>query len=363
MGGVDVLVPGEVGDGAGQFEDAVVGAGAEVHLADGGLHQVFAGLIDLAVALDLGGTHVAVDDDVGLVLLGEAGLLAGAGPFYAAADVGGRLARFEAGELLEGDAGYVDVEVDAVEEGAADAALVALNGRHGAGAGFAFVAVEAAGTGVHGGHEHEVGGEGEGAGGAADGDDFVFEGLAQAFEVFGTELGQLVEEEDAAVGEADLAGAGHGSAADQAGVADGVMGGAERAGADEGAGAVELAGDRVDAGDFEGLGQGGCRQDRRQGAGHEGFAAAGRAGETHIVAAGAGDFQGAFGVLLAANVLKVDGVDDLFTGCERRRALGRNLLPAGEMGDEIAEMPDREDVDAFDERGFGCVGLGDEEAR
>ena len=52
-----------------------------------------------------------------LLCWAKRGLLAGAGPFYAAADVGGRLARFEAGELLEGDAGYVDVEVDAVEEG------------------------------------------------------------------------------------------------------------------------------------------------------------------------------------------------------------------------------------------------------
>ena len=55
VGGVDILCPGEVGDGAGEFEDAVVGAGAEVHLADGGLHQVLAVLIDLAVALDLAG--------------------------------------------------------------------------------------------------------------------------------------------------------------------------------------------------------------------------------------------------------------------------------------------------------------------
>ena len=128
MGGVDLLLAGEVGDGAGEFEDAVVGAGAEVHLTDGGLHQVFAVLIDLAVALDLGGTHVAVDDDMGFVLPGEAVLLTGACLFDAAADVGGGFTGIEAGEFLEGDAGYFYVEVDAVEERAADAVLVALDG-------------------------------------------------------------------------------------------------------------------------------------------------------------------------------------------------------------------------------------------
>ena len=87
------------------------------------------------------------------------------------------------------------------------------------------------------------------------------QGLAEAFEVFGAEFGQLVEEEDAAVGEADFARAGHGAAADEAGMADSVMGGAEGAGADEGAGAVQLAGDGVDAGDLQRLGECGCGQD------------------------------------------------------------------------------------------------------
>ena len=54
--------------------------------------------------------------------------------------------------------------------------------------------------------------------GAADGDDFVFHGLAQDFEGALAELGELVEEEDAAVGEADLAGSGPAPAADEAGV-------------------------------------------------------------------------------------------------------------------------------------------------
>jgi hypothetical protein len=61
---------------------------------------------------------------------------------------------------------------------------------------------------VHGGDEHELGGEGDAADGAADGDLAVLQGLAHDFEGGAPELGELVEEEGAVVGEADFAGAG-----------------------------------------------------------------------------------------------------------------------------------------------------------
>ena len=61
-------------------------------------------------------------------------------------------------------------------------------------------------------------------GGAGDGDMAVFERLAQDFEDVARELGELVEEEDAVVGEGDFARAGNGAAADEARVGDGVVG-------------------------------------------------------------------------------------------------------------------------------------------
>ena len=145
-------------------------------------------------------------------------------------------------------------------------------------------------------------------------------------------------------------------------MADGMVRGAEGAGADQRAGAVQCARDRIDAGDFERFGQGRRRQNRRQGARHQSFAAARRAYHAHIVVAGAGDFESAFGVFLPADVLEIDRVDDLLTGAERGCALGRNLLLPGEMGDHITEVDDREYVDAFDQLGLGCVGLGHEHA-
>jgi hypothetical protein len=59
-------------------------------------------------------------------------------------------------------------------------------------------------AGVHGHHQGEAGGVGIGGGGAGEGDEAVLQRLAQGFEGIAAELGQLVEEEDPVMGEADL---------------------------------------------------------------------------------------------------------------------------------------------------------------
>ena len=64
--------------------------------------------------------------------------------------------------------------------------------------------------------------------GAADRHAALFERLAQHFQAAAVELGQLVEEQDAVVGERDLARLRDGAAADHAGVADRVVRAAER---------------------------------------------------------------------------------------------------------------------------------------
>ena len=144
-------------------------------------------------------------------------------------------------------------------------------------------------------------------GGAGDGDDAVFERLAEDFEDVAGELGQLVEEEQAVVGERDLAGARDHAAADEAGVGDGVVGRAEGAVRDQAAVGVEHAGDGVDLGGFERFFEAQRRQDGRQALGEHGFAGAGRADHEDVVAAGGGDFERALGDVLAADVFEVEG--------------------------------------------------------
>ena len=78
------------------------------------------------------------------------------------------------------------------------------------------------------------------------GDPPLLERLAQRLERVAPELRQLVEEEHAVVRERDLAGPDRVAAADQRGVGDRVVRGAERARRDERA-PVEQAGDAVDA--------------------------------------------------------------------------------------------------------------------
>ena len=279
--GADGGALGEVGEGAGDFEDAVVGAGGEVHVVHGVLKVGAAFGVELAMGFHLPGVHGAVDVDAGV--FGEALGLDGAGLFDAGADGGGRFALFGGGEGFVVDEGDFDMEVDAVEEGTADALAVFLDeGR--AAAAFAFgVAIVAAGAGVHGGDEHEAGGEGHAADGAGDGDFAVFEGLAHDFEGAAAELGEFVEEEDAVVGHTDFAGAGIGAAAEEAGVADGVVGGAEGAGGDEGGGFVEETGGAVDLGGFDGFlfAHGGHQGD--DAFGDHGLASAGRADHENIV--------------------------------------------------------------------------------
>ncbi len=145
----------------------------------------------------------------------------------------------------------------------------------------------------------KLAGKGQRALGAADGDDLVFDGLAQHFQDARAELGQLIQEEHAAVRQRDLAGVRPVAAAHQPGVADGVVRGAEGAVADQRHIRRELVGHGVDARHIQGFVDGHARQDARQGARQQGLAGAGRTDHQDVVPAGRGHFQGALDVLLA----------------------------------------------------------------
>ena len=132
-------------------------------------------------------------------------------------------------QFLDGERRRLDVEIDAVEQRAADARAVALDLRGRAAALMARVAEVAAGAGVHRRDEHEAAGQRDLAGAARDGDLAVLQRLAHDLERGAFEFRQLVEKQHAVVGEGDFAGAGDGAAAEQADVGDRVVGGAEGA--------------------------------------------------------------------------------------------------------------------------------------
>ena len=85
-------------------------------------------------------------------------------------------------------------------------------------------------------------------------------------------FGQLVEEEQAVVGQRDLAGARHDAAADEAGVGDGVVRRAEGPLRDQAGAGIEHAGDGVNLGGFERFLEGERGQDGGQALGQHGFA-------------------------------------------------------------------------------------------
>ena len=115
----------------------------------------------------------------------------------------------------------------AVEQGPGDPRLIRAHRPRRAGAGG--VSAEPAGARVHRGEELEARGKAQRAAAAGDGDRALLERLAQRLEDVAAELGELVEEEDAVVGEADLARPRDGSAADEGRVARRVVRGCGRA--------------------------------------------------------------------------------------------------------------------------------------
>ena len=221
------------------------------------------------------------------------------------------------------------MNIDAVEQRAGDLGHVALDHGRRAHALARLVVEVAAGAGIHGRGQHEARRKAERHGGAGDGDGVVFQRLAHDFEHVARELGQLVEEEQAVVGQRDFAGAGNDAAADQAGVGDGVVRRAEGPLRDQARAGIEHPGHGVNLGGFERFFKGERGKDGGQPLGQHGFAGAGRADHQNVVAAGGGHFQGALGGLLAAHIAEVDGevfelAEELFGGhADRARAESR----------------------------------------
>lgn len=360
LGGADVFFAGEVGEGAGDFEDAVVGAGGEVEGFHGLLKEVGGVFVELAVGADLARGHGGVGEEAGGAF--EAFGLDGACGDDAFADFFGFFAAGGAGEFFVFDEGDFDMEVDAIEEGAGDALAVVFDLARIATAVAFGVAEEAAGAGIEGGDEDAFGREGKGASGAGDSDFTVFEGLAEDFEGGAAEFGEFVKEEDSVVRKGDFAGAGVGAAAEESGVGDGVVGRAKGSGDEEGFFRVEEAGDGVDLGGLDGFVFAHVGHDGGKAFGEHGLAGSGRPYHQDVVAAGDGDFEGALDVGLAFDVFEVDFVAAL--GAKEFLTIeleGGDGAFAGEVVIGLVEVGDGDDFDAFSDGGFGGVLGGDED--
>ena len=234
---------------------------------------------------------------------------------------------------------------------------------HGVAPAFALgVAVVAAGTRVHGGDEQESGREGHAAGGAGDGDLAVLQGLAHHFQGGAVEFGEFVQKKDTVVGDGDFARGGMGAAAQQTGVGNGMVGGAEGAVGEDGLFGVEQAADAMDAGGFDGFLAGEGRHDGGHALGEHAFPGARGPYHEEIVPAGGGDFEGTLDAVLAFDVGTVDLVSlmpaEFLDGAG---AGGEEGFFAAEVVEGIAEAGDADDADASDDAGFlGIVGGDDD---
>ena len=108
---------------------------------------------------------------------------------------------------------------------------------------------------------------------------------------------------------ADLAGFGPVAAADQPGVGDGVVRGAERALPDQGRIRRQQAADAVYLGDLQGFVVGHGGQDGGERTREEGFAAARRPAHNHVVTPGRSHLQSALDVLLALDIRHVGEIE------------------------------------------------------
>jgi len=198
MLGRHVLRAAQVGHRARYLEHAVVGARRPVQLLHRGAQQAFAGRVRAAVAVDLARRQA-------LVRLALARQLQRMRLRHACGDRGAALAFGQGADALRRHGRHCQLDVDAVEQGAGDAVLVALRAFRRAAAFAGHVSEPAAGAGVHRRHQLEASRKVGLVRRARDRDLARLERLAQHFQHAPVELRQFVEEEHAVVGQRDLA--------------------------------------------------------------------------------------------------------------------------------------------------------------
>ena len=181
----------------------------------------------------------------------------------------------------------------------------------------------------------------------------ALDGLAQRLDGLALELGQPVEEQDAEMGERDLAGPRPRAAADHRRQRRRMMRVAERPAPCEAA-VGQAAGDALDHAHLEHLGRGERRQQPRQASGEQGLAGARRADHQQVVASGRRHLQRPLRGLLALDVGQV-GIGRAVVG---QRRFGRaHHLAALEVVDQGQQAGSRQHLGAARPGRLAAVGL------
>src|SRR5262249_42433244 len=120
----DLLRAREVRDRAGEFDDAVVRAGGEVHLARSGAHQLLACRVQWTILAYLARPHIGVRDRRRAGKPGTLPLPCGLDP---RSHYRGRFRRALGGQFLIGDARHVEMDINPVEQRATDPLCVAAD--------------------------------------------------------------------------------------------------------------------------------------------------------------------------------------------------------------------------------------------
>src|SRR6185295_17167704 len=192
-----------------------------------------------------------------------------------------------AAQLPQGDRRHLDVEVDAIEERSRDPRAIALDHGRRTAAEAAGVSEMPAGAGVERADETEAGGKGQPGAGPDDGDEALFERLAERLESVAAELRQLVQEEHAVVRQARLPRPRGGSSSDHADRARSRVRAAERT-LEKQAGRRLVGGERPDLRHLDRLGRRERRKQPWQTAREHRLTGAWRAEEEEVVAARGG---------------------------------------------------------------------------
>jgi hypothetical protein len=186
---------------------------------------------------------------------------------------------------------------------------------------------------------------------AHDGHAAVLEGLTERLEARPGELGKLVEEEHAVMGERDLPGQGNAAPADEPGRRHGVMRCPEGPPRDH-APAIVQPRHGVDAGDADGFLVGERRKKRREPAGDHGLPGSRRTVQKQVVAAGHRRRHGRQERVVAAHVGQVELRGPVVERGGLVSRHGRRGPLAAEKLDRLDQRRDAADLDALDQSGL-----------
>src|SRR5581483_8357611 len=346
----------EIGNGARDFQDAVVCAGRKAEPRDRCLQQLLAICGNRAVLADQFGRHLCVGIDAFFGC--ESFELTGARADHAIPNRSRIFGSSLSAQFLVLDRRDFDMNVNSIEQRAGNFRYVSLNLRGCAMAFAGWIAEEATGTGIHRRGQHEPGGESNRKRGAGDRYSAFLERLAQDLQDIPLKLRQLVQEQNAVMPQGDFAGPGHCSTADQSGIADGVVWRPERPSADQAARILQHSRYAMDSRRLDGFIKGHGWQDGGNSFGQHRFAGARRSQEDDVVAAGASHFESSLGALLTTDVTQIQWIlRGLGQQCARIEV---DRLEGFRCVNEINGLrkgTDCVDLDPFDDGGFAGIGF------